>query len=159
HRVADEWFLARHRPAASDTVVDAGSGSGEFSARLAELVPDGRVIGVDPDRSMLAQAQAKAGQNLEFREGSLQELDAGCDGRSADLVVSRAVFHFIPVSDYPRCYEAIGRVLKAGGWLHAESGGPGNLLHVTDLLDDIAAGHGFGPATVEFPDAGTVMEL
>jgi len=159
HRVADEWFLARHPPAPSDTIVDAGCGTGEFTARLAALVPDGRVIGVEPDPSMLQQAEAKAGRNLEFRAGRLQDLDAVCDEGSADLVVSRAVFHFIPVVEYSRCYDAIARVLKPDGWLHAESGGPGNLLHVTQLLDEIAAGHGLGPAAVEFPDAGTVLEL
>lgn len=57
HRALDEWFLARHPPARTDVVVDLGCGSGEFSARLAALVPQGRVIGVDPDSSMLAAAQ------------------------------------------------------------------------------------------------------
>ena len=41
HRSLDEWFLGRHRPSRSDVVVDAGSGSGEFTLQLAELVPDG----------------------------------------------------------------------------------------------------------------------
>ena len=49
HRSLDAWFLERHEPAPSDTVVDLGSGTGEFTARLAALVPDGRVIGIEPD--------------------------------------------------------------------------------------------------------------
>jgi ubiquinone/menaquinone biosynthesis C-methylase UbiE len=159
HRVLDDWFLDRQPPRPSDTVVDAGCGSGEFTARVAELVPDGRVIGVEPDASMLEQAQTKARENLEFRRGRLQELDTVCDPESVDLVVSRAVFHWLPLDEYPRCYDAIFRVLKAGGWLHAESGGTGNVHLVKDFLDEVAAGHGLDTAAVMFPDAGTVLEL
>ena len=54
----DEWFLARHRPRPSDVVVDLGCGSGEFSARLATLVPEGRVIGVDQIRRCWQQRAA-----------------------------------------------------------------------------------------------------
>ncbi|MFP3907936.1 MAG: class I SAM-dependent methyltransferase, partial [Acidimicrobiales bacterium] len=159
HRLADDWFLARHPPGPSEVVIDGGCGTGEFTARLAELVPDGSVIGVEPDRSMLEQAMTRSGPNLSFREGRLQELDAVCEAASADLVVSRAVFHWIALADYLPSYLAVRRVLRPGGWFHAESGGAGNVARVRALLDDIAAGHGLGAASVTFPDAGTVMEV
>jgi len=159
HRAVDEWFLHRHPPGPADQVIDAGSGSGEFTARVAGMVPDGSVIGVEPDSSMLAAARKYAHDNVEFRQGRLQDLDHVCAAASADLVVSRAVFHWIPLTDYPRCYEAILRVLKPGGWLHAESGGAGNVARVAELLDDIAAQHGLRPAAVTFPHAGIALEL
>jgi trans-aconitate methyltransferase len=159
HRSYDDWFLARHAPDPGHDVVDAGCGTGEFTSRLAELVVEGSVVGIEPDPSMLAEAEARAGGNLRFRAGRLQELDAACGEASADLVVSRAVLHWVPLDDHPDCYAAVRRVLRPGGWFHAESGGHGNVRRVEALLDDIAAGHGIGPATVDFPDPGTVMEL
>lgn len=159
HRAMDAWFLGRHAPGPADRVVDAGCGTGEFTLRLAELVPRGRVMGVEPDPSMLAVAEQHAHPRLEFVQGRLQELDHVCEPGSADLVVSRAVFHWIPLAEYQRCYEAIRRVLSPGGWCHAESGGAGNVNRVREVLDDIARGHGLPTAEVTFPDPGTVLEL
>lgn len=159
HRSFDDWFLAAHPPGQGDRIVDAGCGSGEFTARLAELAPEGHVVGVDRDPSMLEVAARHASDDLEFRQASLQDLDQVCPASWADLVVSRAVFHWIALSEYRGCYEAVWRVLRPGGWFHAESGGAGNVRHVGELLDDVAAGFGLGPTTVTFPDAGVAFEL
>jgi ubiquinone/menaquinone biosynthesis C-methylase UbiE len=159
HRSLDDWFLSAHSPQDGDVVVEAGCGTGEFTARLAALVPNGRVVGVEPDESMLEQARAKSGSNLEFLQGTLQELDRACAAASADLVVSRAVFHWLPWRDYARAYTAIFRILRPGGWFHAESGAAGNVRVLVALLDDVALHHGLAPARVTFPDAGTAIEL
>lgn len=159
HRALDAWFLGRHPPGPADRVIDAGCGTGEFTAALAGMVPRGHVIGVEPDPSMRAVAAEYAGPNLEVRPGRLEELDGACAPGSADLVVSRAAFHWIPLGNYPRCYAAIRQVLHPGGWFHAESGGAGNVARVTEVLDDIATRHGLGPAAVTFPHAGFALEL
>jgi trans-aconitate methyltransferase len=159
HRALDEWFIAQHPPRPHDVVVDAGCGTGEFTARLADLVSSGRAIGVDPDDSMLEQARTKTRANLEFRAGRVQELDAIFEPASVDLVVSRAVFHWLPIAEYPRCYAAVVRILRPGGWFHAESGGGGNVAHVVTLMDEVASAQALEPSRVRFPDAGTVMEL
>lgn len=159
HRSFDDWFLDQHPVHSTDRVVDAGCGSGEFTARLAELAPQGQVIGVDPDHSMLDAAERHAADNLGFREGRLQELDQVCEPSWADLVVSRSVFHWIPLGDYHRCYAAVRDVLRPGGWFHAESGGAGNINRLEALLDDVAERLGLQQATVTFPDAGTALEL
>lgn len=159
HRSLDDWFLDHHPPRPQDRVVDAGCGSGEFTARLAALVWEGGVIGVEPDPSMLEAARRHEAENLEFRQARVQDLDQACEPSSADLVVSRAVFHWIPLADYRRCYEAVRRVLRPGGWFHAESGGAGNVQRLNKVLDDVAARLGLGPAMVSFPDAGTAFEL
>lgn len=159
HRALDAWFLDRHPPRPGDHVVDAGCGTGEFTARLADAVGHGRVTGVDPDRSMLEVAERQARAGLEFRRGRLQELDAVCGPGWADLVVSRATFHWIPLEEYPACYAAVWRTLAPGGWFHAESGGAGNVGRVAQLMDAVAADRGLAPTTVTFPDPGTVLEL
>lgn len=159
HRSFDDWFVDHHAPGSQDRVVDAGCGSGEFTARLAGMVPGGHVIGVEPDASMLEAATRHANDNLEFRQGRVQDLDQVCAPSWADLVVSRAVFHWLPLVDYKPSYEAVRRVLRPGGWFHAESGGAGNVAQLTRILDDVAAGLGLHAARVTFPDAGMVLEL
>jgi trans-aconitate methyltransferase len=159
HRAADEWFLDRHPPAPGDTVVDVGCGTGDFTALLAGLVGHGHVSGVDPDGSMLAQARQHELPNLTFVQGRAQDLDRLLPAGSADLLVSRAVFHWIPLAEYGRCYEAARVVLRPGGWLHFESGGAGNVAGPTRLLEAIGARFGLGAARATYPDAGTVLEL
>jgi trans-aconitate methyltransferase len=159
HRSFDDWFLDAHPPGPADRIVDAGCGTGEFTARLAGIAADGEVIGVDADPSMLATARRRVAANLEFREGTLQALDRVCPRSWADLVVSRAVFHWLPLEDYPRSYAAVREVLRPGGWLHAESGGAGNVRRVVEVLGTIAADLGLGPPAVTFPDAGVVLDL
>jgi trans-aconitate methyltransferase len=159
HRALDEWFIAQHPPRPHDVVVDAGCGTGEFTAHLADLASSGHVIGVEPDDSMLEQARSKTRANLEFRAGRVQELDEIFEPASVDLVVSRAVFHWLPLAEYSRCYAAVVRILRPGGWFHAESGGTGNVAHVVALMDEVASAQALEPSRAGFPDAGTVMEL
>jgi SAM-dependent methyltransferase len=159
HRTVDDWFLEQHPPGQRDTIVDAGCGSGEFTAQLARLAPAGHVVGVEPDPSMLAAARRHEIGNLAFRPGRLQELDQVCGRASADLVVSRAVLHWLPLGEYGACFGAVRSTLRPGGWFHAESGGVGNLERLRSLLDEVAGGLEVGPAQVTFPDAGAVFDL
>lgn len=76
HRSYDDWFLDRLPPAPDDVVIDLGCGSGELTARLAEIVNGGRVIGVEPDGSMLEAAHRHAAPNLEFVQASAEEFDS-----------------------------------------------------------------------------------
>jgi hypothetical protein len=69
------------------------------------------------------------------------------------------VFHWIVWPEWPRCYRAVLATLRPGGWFHAESGGPGNVARVIQVLDDIADHHGIPRADVTFPDAGRVLDL
>lgn len=158
HRAVDDWFLDRVRPDADSVVVDLGSGSGEFTARLAGMVTEGRVIGVEPDPSMLEAAQRHAGPNLRFVGVSAEDVDRVIDTGSVDLVVSRAMLHWLPLTSYPRVFEAVHRVLRPGGWFHSESGGAGNVPRVVQLLDDLAARFSV-PRPPPFPDAGIAFDL
>jgi SAM-dependent methyltransferase len=158
HRALDDWFLARHRPGSADVVLDLGCGSGEFSALLAGLVPDGRVIGVDRDPSMIEAARRHAAPNLEFVQAAAEDVDGVVADSSVDLAVSRAMLHWLPLPRYPRCFEAVFRVLRPGGWFHSESAGAGNVAGVTRLLGEVAARHGLAPPP-PFPDPGTVFDL
>ena len=157
HRALDEWFLDRHRPGPGDVVVDLGCGTGEFTARLAALVPEGRVVGIDNDASMLERARDHQRANLRFVQAEADRVDEVVDPASVDLVVSRAMLHWLPPGARPGLFRAALAVLRPGGVLHSESAATGNVRRVVELLAELAARHGLPPPPV-FPDPAEVLE-
>lgn len=157
HRTADDWFLDRHRPSPTDVVVDLGCGTGEFTTQVASLVPDGHVVGIDPDESMLSIARRHESHNLRFIQGTAERVDEVIDARSVGIVASRAMLHWLPTEVRPRFFRAVLRVLKPGGVLHAEGAGTGNIREINLMLEDLARRHGVPPPP-PFPETGVVFE-
>jgi ubiquinone/menaquinone biosynthesis C-methylase UbiE len=97
--------------------VDAGCGSGKFSAALARFGA-AKVIGLDIGEKGLDFARRQAakvsyGDRLEYRYGSL--LDIPLQDGSVDLVWSNGVIHH--TLNYERCLSEFARILKPGGTL------------------------------------------
>jgi SAM-dependent methyltransferase len=73
--------LARHAPNPGDRVLDIGCGWGDTTQKLAGLVGDGEVVGVDvaePFIDLAREEAAAAGvTNVEFRLGDVQIADLG----------------------------------------------------------------------------------
>ena len=158
HRAADDWFLARHAPGEHDVVVDLGCGSGEFTARLAELARHGRVTGIDRDVSMLAAASRHRGPNQSYIRADATELAEVVEPGSVDVVVSRAMLNWLPASQHRHLYDAVFAVLRPTGVFHLEAGAPGNIPRIIELLEDLAAEHDL-PAPPAFPDPCLALEL
>ncbi len=59
----------------SETVLDAGCGTGRVTAVLAERLPRGRVIAVDGSPAMVEEARARLGPAADVRVADLLELD------------------------------------------------------------------------------------
>ena len=75
-------------PQAGDAILDLGCGTGELSAYLAELVgPEGKVVGVDPDKERILLAQQSHGEieNLSFVEGNASNFP-GIGSESYDII-------------------------------------------------------------------------
>ena len=98
-----------------DTVIDLGSGAGNdvFVAR-AIVGEEGKVIGVDMTREMIAKAEqnnSKLGyKNVEFRFGDIEAMPL--ENNLADVVVSNCVLNLVP--DKQKAFNEIYRVLKSG---------------------------------------------
>ncbi len=159
HRRHDEAFLETLPLRATDWLLDLGCGSGEFTARLAALVPDGQVAGIDASPSQIAAAARHAGPNLTFRLGRIQALDAVIGARRFDVVVSRAALHWIPAADHPGVLRSVRRLLRPGGTLRAEFGGAGQIEQVRRILDDESAAVGGPRSPWFFPEAGHYRSL
>lgn len=160
HRVFDDWFLERFPIRPTDRVLDIGCGAGDFTAVVAGLVPDGAVVGLDPQPSMLAEARRRARANQSFVLGAAQDLAGVLVGEPPfDMVMSRATMHWIPVADHPRVHAAVHSLVRPGGWYRIEMGGAGNIATIAPFLTDIASHHGGPPAPWTFLDAGAALDL
>jgi ubiquinone/menaquinone biosynthesis C-methylase UbiE len=96
-------------------VLDAGCGSGKFSAAIAKFGAK-KVIGVDIGSHGLDFARSQAAKTdyadrLEYVYGSL--LDIPLDSESVDIVWSNGVIHH--TTDYEMCLKEFNRVLKNKG--------------------------------------------
>lgn len=158
HRSFDDWFLDRLPPETDDVVVDVGCGSGEFTARLAEIVAEGRAIGVEPDPSMLQAARRHENPRLEFLQASAEDLAHVVEAGSVDKVMSRAMLHWIPVESYPQVFRGVFSVLRPGGWFHSDSAGAGNVPNLVALVESLAGRFDL-PRPHPFPDAGVAFDL
>ena len=117
------WFQENHRrivqamaPPADSRILDVGCGTGQLAARLAQRVPHGSVLGVDPAEEMIrvARRQHRHRQNLRFEVGSSEAIPA--DAGAFDIAVSTISFHHWarPVEslrDIARVLRPHGRVL------------------------------------------------
>ena len=69
-KLISEFALAGH-----ERILDLGCGDGALTAQLADLVPDGWVVGIDASRAMIDAAGARARANLNFRLMDINALD------------------------------------------------------------------------------------
>jgi trans-aconitate 2-methyltransferase len=114
--------LSRLELYGDEVLLDAGCGSGRVTAALVDLVPRGRVYGVDVAPSMAAHAAEALGERATILCQDLVALDLP---EPVDVVFSNATFHW--VRDHDALFAAIARTLKPGGRLVAQCGGRGNI--------------------------------
>lgn len=106
-------------------VVDLGCGTGELTRRLAEALPDSRVLGLDNSPQMLAEAASRAGQGLSFERGD----QAGLRGEW-DLIFSNAALQWS--ADHPHLLTHLFNRLAPGGQLAVQV--PSNHGHISHRL-------------------------
>ena len=97
------------------TVVDIGSGAGDVSLILAELVgPGGKVIGVDSNAEILETARVRANEagfsNVEFLAGDARALELDV---TVDAIVGRLVLMYM--ADPAAALKHLTRCLRPGG--------------------------------------------
>ncbi len=95
-------------------ILDIACGTGILTMRLARLVPEGAVVGVDFSPQMIIQARSKQspdGSNVTFIEGNAEDLPF--PDNSFDYVVNSFGFHFFPHPE--KAVREMNRVLKDSG--------------------------------------------
>lgn len=142
----DEIFVQRRFGGPFDTALDVGCGTGAQGIYAAGHCR--RVIGVDPSKESIAEAQKKADaqglRNIEFYCADLSE--APIQAGSVDCVLSYGdVLSHIPW--YERTIEAVSRACRPGGLFSFECDNkwyPGLLRDPSELktaLENVREGH------------------
>lgn len=128
--------LGRLELEGSETVLDAGAGTGAVSARLAERLPSGRVIALDAAPQMVEFARERfAGDpRVEVVQADLADFDLG--GRTVDAVFSTATLHW--VKDHDALWRNLRAVMNDGGKLVAQCGGSGNIAGVRSVFEPLS---------------------
>jgi len=102
-----------------DVVLDLGSGAGIDCFLASKKVgPEGKVIGIDFTKEMIARAKANATKggyhNVEFILGDIEQIPL--EVNSVDIIISNCVINLAP--DKQKVFTEARRVLKPGGKLY-----------------------------------------
>jgi trans-aconitate 2-methyltransferase len=134
-------------PKPGERILDAGCGTGQLTARLAE---SGAIVtGIDRSPEMIVQARRNAPQ-LRFE---CADITSYVPPAQFDAVFSNAVLHW--VLDAKAAARSISAALRNGGRFVAEFGGKGNVSGVLEALYDIT---GLGNPWY-FPSVGEYASL
>lgn len=122
----------------TERVLDLGCGDGTLTARMAELVPQGEVVGVDASEGMMAVARQKVARNLRFLRLDINTLGF-CE--EFDVVFSSATLHWI--LDHERLLRNIWRSLRPGGVARCSFAGQGNCAHLIAVIREVMSSTSF----------------
>jgi SAM-dependent methyltransferase len=105
--------LGKMRIAPADNVLDVGCGAGWLSRRLAELISEGRVVGMDISEEMIRRARRASVdfENLMFVTGEVAEIPWEPNFFSHAISVESAYYWPDPAAGIREIF----RVLKPGG--------------------------------------------
>lgn len=106
-------------------VVDLGCGTGELTRRLADMLPESDVLGIDSSPNMLVKAQQQVRPGLRVEQADL----ATISGRW-DLVFSNAAIHW--VDDHAMLIPRLFGMVRPGGQLVIQQ--PANHFHPSHQL-------------------------
>jgi trans-aconitate 2-methyltransferase len=118
----------------SESVLDAGCGSGRVTAELLAKLPDGQLLAVDGSESMIAKARERLGDDVAYLVADLSELEIA---EPVDLIFSTATFHWI--TDHERLFAHLHAALRSDGRLVAQCGGQGNVAKHAEAIAGAAA--------------------
>ena len=107
-------------PRPGDVIADVGCGTGSLAVLLSRVEPRAKVVGLDPDREILAVARDKAeaaGVTVDWRVSMGDALVDALGAQSVDTAVSSLVLHQCPLSMKRAILASIHEVLKPGGKL------------------------------------------
>ncbi len=136
-----EWgakLIAELNLTGSEHVLDLGCGDGTLTHQLAELLPNGDVLGIDASQGMIDAAAPKELDNLCFRRLDINDLDFV---EQFDVVFSNATLHW--VKDHQCLLQNVHRALRVGGLLRFQFAGNGNCSNFFAVVREAMAREGF----------------
>ncbi|MDD4170144.1 MAG: methyltransferase domain-containing protein [Desulfotomaculaceae bacterium] len=130
-----EWgtrIIAELSITGSETILDLGCGDGILTKKLANLVPEGKVLGIDASKGMIETAKELEGYNLSFAVQDINDLPFS---NEFDLIFSNAALHWVKNHEMllHNCY----RALKSGGVIRFNFAGDGNCSNFYEIVHEV----------------------
>jgi trans-aconitate 2-methyltransferase len=130
----------------TEAVLDLGCGDGTLTARIAEFVPRGEVVGIDASQGMIDVARKKEAGNLRFVLMDINDLDFS---ERFDVAFSNATLHW--VRDHMRLLRNVRRALRHDGVLRFNFAGEGNCSHFFKVIREAMELPGFSRYFEDYP--------
>jgi len=120
----------------NESVLDIGCGDGKISAQLAQVLKNGRVVGIDLSNEMIQLASQQypqtANPNLSFLQMDASKIHVP---ERFDIAFSNATLHW--VKDQRSVLRGTHGALKSGGKLLFQMGGKGNAADVFSAIEAV----------------------
>lgn len=94
------------------SIIDVGTGTGDFIAVLQNVFPKAKITGIDPNKGSLELAQEKY-PGVLFLEMEAEKL--GFKNNTFDVASISMALHHVP--DVQKALKELQRVVKPGGWI------------------------------------------
>lgn len=108
-------------PRPGDVIVDIGCGTGTLLINLHQAEPGTKLVGIDPDASILRRARKKAdaaGAPVTLLRGFAHDVDTLLEPYRITKMVSSLAFHHMPMREKVSGLTAMYAVLGPGAELH-----------------------------------------
>jgi trans-aconitate 2-methyltransferase len=129
-----EWgkrLIAELSLRGNERILDLGCGNGKLTAKLAELVSEGGVLGIDASCGMIEVAQKYQKENLSFMLLDIDSLDFEDE---FDVVFSNATVHW--VKDHNELLKKVFRSLRNDGVVRFNFAGAGNCSNLFAVVKE-----------------------
>jgi len=130
-----EWgkrIIAEFEFKGNEHILDLGCGDGILTAQLADMVPNGYVLGIDTSKGMIDSAIKNKKPNLEFRLLNINQIDFK---ERFDLVFSNATLHW--TKDHKKLLSNIYNALKVDGIARFNFAADGNCSHFFKVVREV----------------------
>ena len=130
-----EWgnaIISELKLSGDESILDLGCGDGVLTKQLSELVPSGKVLGIDGSEGMINTAKIISSSNLTFERMDINDI---AFENEFDFIFSNAALHWIKEHDklISNCYKA----LRQNGFIRFNFGGAGNCSNFIAVIKEV----------------------
>lgn len=115
-----------------EKALDLGCGDGVLTSKIAALLPQGYVVGIDASHGMIHTAEEQKSSNLQFQQMDINELQFD---NEFDIVISNAALHW--VKDHNRLMRNVYKAIRPEGILRFSFAGDGNCANFFRVIKEV----------------------
>ena len=130
-----EWgnaIISQLKLTGSEFILDLGCGDGVLTKQLSELVPNGKILGIDGSEGMIKTAKMISSNNLTFEKMNINDI---AFEKEFDFIFSNATLHWI--KDHKKLINNCYRALKKYGFIRFNFAGDGNCSNFFAVINNV----------------------